>query len=339
MNSFPRVAALWCLISVVAFGQSVHPVANVFDPKATPADSVYSVSMLMLAICAAIFLVVGGLLAFTIVRFRRRKLDDSREPAQVYGSNRIEIAWTVIPVLIVLVLSMATARTVLEVQNKRMPANALKVTVVGHQWWWEFRYPDLGIVAANELHVPLSTVAKPAHTLLKLESADVAHSFWVPQLAGKTDVIPGITNTMWIDPRQEGIFLGNCAEYCGTQHANMLLRVIVEPPADFEKWAAAQKLDAALDPRMESARATFLSLSCINCHAVSGTPATGTFGPDLSHLMSRSTLGSGVIPNTPENLRSWVKDPQAIKRGNLMPNMQLNSRELDEIVIYLSSLK
>jgi len=339
MNSFPRVAALWCLISVVAFGQSVHPVANVFDPKATPADSVYSVSMLMLAICAAIFLVVGGLLAFTIVRFRRRKLDDSREPAQVYGSNRIEIAWTVIPVLIVLVLSMATARTVLEVQNKRMPANALKVTVVGHQWWWEFRYPDLGIVAANELHVPLSTVAKPAHTLLKLESADVAHSFWVPQLAGKTDVIPGITNTMWIDPRQEGIFFGNCAEYCGTQHANMLLRVIVEPPADFEKWAAAQKLDAALDPRMESARATFLSLSCINCHAVSGTPATGTFGPDLSHLMSRATLGSGVIPNTPENLRSWVKDPQAIKRGNLMPNMQLNSRELDEVVIYLSSLK
>ena len=339
MNSFPRVAALWCLISVVAFGQSVHLVANVFDPKATPADSVYSVSMLMLAICAAIFLVVGGLLAFTIVRFRRRKLDDSREPAQVYGSNRIEIAWTVIPVLIVLVLSMATARTVLEVQNKRMPANALKVTVVGHQWWWEFRYPDLGIVAANELHVPLSTVAKPAHTLLKLESADVAHSFWVPQLAGKTDVIPGITNTMWIDPRQEGIFFGNCAEYCGTQHANMLLRVIVEPPADFEKWAAAQKLDAALDPRMESARATFLSLSCINCHAVSGTPATGTFGPDLSHLMSRATLGSGVIPNTPENLRSWVKDPQAIKRGNLMPNMQLNSRELDEVVIYLSSLK
>ena len=326
-------------MTVVVLGQSVHPVANMFDPQATPADSVYSVSILMLAICAAIFLVVGGLLAFTIVRFRRRKRDDSREPAQVYGSNRIEIAWTVIPVLIVLVLSMATARTVMEVQNKRMPGNALKVTVVGHQWWWEFRYPDLGIVTANELHVPLSTAAKPAHTVLKLESADVAHSFWVPQLAGKTDVIPGTTNTMWMDPRQEGIFLGNCAEYCGTQHANMLLRVIVEPPADFEKWAAAQKVDAVPDPRLESERATFLSMSCVSCHAVSGTTAKGTFGPDLSHLMSRATLGSGVIPNTPENLRSWVKDPQAIKRGNLMPNMQLNSRELDEIVVYLSSLK
>ena len=322
-----------------AFGQDVHPVANMFKPQATPADSAYHVSMLMLAICAAIFVVVGGLLAFTIVRFRRRGTDDSREPAQVYGSSRIEVAWTVIPVLIVIVSSMATARAVVEVQNKRMPADAVKVTVIGHQWWWEFRYTELGIVTANELHVPLSTEAKPAHTFLTLESADVAHSFWVPQLAGKTDLIPGITNHMWIDPRQDGIFLGNCAEYCGTQHANMLLRVVVEPPAEFENWAAAQRLDAAPDPRLESARATFLSLSCVNCHAVSGTTAKGTFGPDLSHLMSRATLGAGVIPNTPENLRAWVKDPQAMKRGNLMPNMQLNSREMDEVVTYLSSLK
>jgi cytochrome c oxidase subunit 2 len=295
--------------------------------------------MLMLAVCAAIFLVVGGLLAFTVVRFRRRKKDNSREPAQVYGSNQIEIAWTVIPILIVLVLSMATARAVVEVQNKRQPADALKVTVIGHQWWWEFRYPELGIVTANELHVPVSTSAKPALTFLKLESADVAHSFWVPQLAGKTDLIPGITNTMWVDPRLEGIFLGNCAEYCGTQHANMLLRVIVESPEDFKKWAAAQKLGAASDPRLESARATFLSLSCINCHTVSGTTAKGTFGPDLTHLMSRANLGSGVVPNTPVNLRAWMKNPQAVKPGNLMPNMQLNSRELDEIVMYLSSLK
>src|SRR5262249_40975495 len=154
----------------------------------------FNVSMLMLAICAGIFIVVGGLLAFSIVRFRRRKMDDGREPAQVYGSNRIEIAWTVIPILIVLTLGMATARAVVEVQNKRMPADALKATVIGHQWWWEIRYPDLGIVTANELHVPLSTTAKPAVTALRLESADVAHSFWVPQLAGKTDLIPGVTN-------------------------------------------------------------------------------------------------------------------------------------------------
>ena len=334
-----RLASLLFATAALAFGQNLHPIANMFNPKATPADSIYNVSMLMLAICAAIFVVVGGLLTFTIVRFRSRKMANSREPVQVYGSNRIEVAWTVIPVLIVVVLSMATARTVMEVQNKRMPADAIKVTVVGHQWWWEIRYPDLGIVTANELHVPLSTVAKPAHTFLKLESADVAHSFWVPQLSGKVDLIPGITNSMWLDPRQEGIYLGNCAEYCGTQHANMLIRVIVDSPADFDKWTAAQKQNAASDPQLETARSKFLSLNCINCHTVSGTAAAGTFGPDLSHLMSRATLGSGVLPNTVENLRSWVKDPQAIKRGNLMPNLQLNARELDQVVMYLASLK
>jgi cytochrome c oxidase subunit 2 len=310
-----------------------------FKPRATPADSAFNVSILMLAICTGIFVVVAGLLTFTIVRFRRHRMDDGREPAQVYGSNRIEIAWIVIPVLIVVTLGMATARAVVEVQKKRLPADALKVTVIGHQWWWELRYPELGIVTANELHVPLSTTAKPAVTALKLESADVAHSFWVPQLAGKTDLIPGITNNMWIDPRQEGVFLGNCAEYCGMQHANMLLRVIVDSPEDFERWAAAQKMDAVTDPTLESARATFLSLNCINCHTVSGTIAKGTFGPDLSHLMSRATLASGMIPNTAENLHAWLKDPQAIKPGNLMPNMQLNPRELDEVLKYLSSLK
>lgn len=338
MQYSSRLAGVWCAISVVALGQSVHPDGNIFKPQATPAESVYHLSLLVLMVCAAIFLVVAGLLTFTVVRFRRRK-DDGREPAQVYGSNHIEIAWTVIPILIVFVFTMATARVVVAIQNKPAPKDALQITVVGHQWWWEFRYPDLGIVTANEVHVPVSTAAKPAMTFLKLQSADVAHSFWVPQLSGKTDLIPNRTNSMWIDPHQEGTFLGNCAEYCGTQHANMLLRVVVQSPADFEKWAAAQKLGATRDSRIGAARATFLSLSCVNCHTVSGTSAAGTFGPDLSHLMSRDTLGSGVVPNTPDNLRAWVKDPQAIKPGNLMPNMQLTDRELNEVVAYLSTLK
>jgi cytochrome c oxidase subunit II len=338
MNSSFRFAGLWCVSSVAVLAQTEHPVGNIFNPEATPAESVYHLSVLVLTVCAAIFLVVAGLLAFTIVRFRR-KPDEAHEPPQVYGSSRIEIAWTVIPILIVFVLTMATARVVIAIQNKHIPADALNITVIGHQWWWEIRYQDLGIVTANELHVPVSTASKPTLTFLKLESADVAHSFWVPQLSGKTDLIPNRTNTMWIDPRKEGTFLGNCAEYCGMQHANMLLRVIVQSPADFERWAAAQKPDSMRDSHIEAARATFLSLSCVNCHTVSGTPAAGTFGPDLSHLMSRTRLGSGVIRNTPDILRAWVKDPQAIKPGNLMPNMQLNSRELDEVVTYLSSLK
>ena len=339
MRSSWKLTGLSAVGSATGFAQGLHPVANVFKPLASPAQSIYNVSMLMLAICAAIFFVVGGLLLFTIIRFRQHETPDNREPAQVYGSNRIEIAWTVIPILIVTVLSMATARAVVEVRNKRMPPNALQVTVIGHQWWWEFRYPTLGIVTANELHVPVSTTAMLTHTVLQLESVDVAHSFWVPQLAGKVDVIPGVTNTMWFDPRESGTFLGNCAEYCGTQHANMLIRVIVEPAAEFERWVAAQKLGAAPDASPETARMMFLSLNCINCHTVNGTLAQGTFGPNLTHLMSRTTLGSGVIANTRENLRAWIKDPQAVKRGNLMPNLQLNSRELDEVVNYLSSLK
>ena len=224
-------------------------------------------------------------------------------------------------------------------QNKRMPADALKVTVVGHQWWWEFRYPDLGIVTANELHVPLSTDAKAAHTSLRLESADVAHSFWVAQLAGKTDLIPGITNTMWIEPRQEGTFLGNCAEYCGTQHANMLLRVIAQPEADFKQWVAAQQKPQADDAAAAEGKRAFESLSCVNCHAIRGTIAKGNFGPDLTHLTTRETLAAGVIANTPENLKRWVNDPQEVKPGCLMPSMKLTDNELTQVVAYLESLK
>src|SRR6266481_9439092 len=146
MKSSSRLASVWCAISVVALGQTVHSAGNIFRPQATPAESVYRLSLLVLAVCAAIFLVVAGLLTFTIVRFRRRKTDDTHEPAQVYGSNRIEVAWTVIPILIVVVLTMATARAVVAIQNKHAPADALQVTVIGHQWWWEIRYPELGIV-------------------------------------------------------------------------------------------------------------------------------------------------------------------------------------------------
>jgi cytochrome c oxidase subunit 2 len=314
----------------------LHSVASIFRPASTPAESIYGLAMLVLLVCAAIFLTVAGVLTYTIVRFRRPSIEVDREPPQVYGSNQIEIAWTVIPLLIVIVLSMATAGVISDVQNKRPSGDTMSVTVIGHQWWWEIRYPSLGVVTANELHVPLSEVAHPRPTFLRLESVDVAHSFWVPQLAGKTDLIPNHANTMWIEPKVAGTFLGNCAEFCGMQHANMLLRVVVESPGDFSQWVARQRQDAA---RGGSGEQVFMSLSCVNCHAVSGTPAAGTFGPDLSHLMSRQTLGAGVIPNTPDNLRRWIHDPQTMKPGNLMPDMQLSDRELDQVHSYLSSLR
>ena len=169
-------------------------------------------------------------------------------------------------------------------------------------------------------------------TYLELQSADVIHSFWVPQLAGKTDLIPNRTNYSWIDPREPGVYFGNCAEYCGTQHANMLLRVVAQAPDDFKRWAAEQQRPAAGNP-------AFQSFSCVSCHTIKGTPAKGKFGPDLTHLMSRQTLAAGAIANTRENLRQWVKDPQAAKPGSLMPSLQLTDQELGQVVNYLESLQ
>ncbi|MCI0661056.1 MAG: cytochrome c oxidase subunit II, partial [Acidobacteria bacterium] len=305
----------------------------------TPSELIYQISLLTLAICGAIFLVVSGLLIYTIIRFRTRPNDERSEPPQVYGSNQIELAWTVMPTLIVFVLILVTARTISDVQNAKHPPDSLNVTVVGHQWWWEIKYPDLGLVTANELHVPVSDPAKPRRTVLKLQSADVAHSYWVPQLSGKVDLIPNRDNHMWFDPRQTGVYLGNCAEYCGTQHARMLIRVIVHQQDEFERWVAEQQKPAVEDAQVTAGRKVFLSTSCVNCHTINGTTANGKFGPDLTHLMSRETIGSGAVKNTPDLLRAWVSDPQKLKEGCRMPDMQLSQPELDLIVAYLMTLK
>ena len=314
-------------------------VTNIFKPHSTPGESIYQVSLLTLAICGAIFLVVAGLLIYTIIRFRNRPNDERVEPPQVYGSNQIELAWTVLPILVVFVLILVTARTISDVQNVTHPADSLNVTVVGHQWWWEIKYPGLGFVTANELHVPVSAPAKPRQTVLKLQSADVAHSYWVPQLSGKVDLIPNRDNHMWFDPRQTGVYLGNCAEYCGTQHARMLIRVIVDQQDDFDRWVAEQQKPAVDDAQATAGRKVFFSTACVNCHTIRGTSARGAFGPDLTHLMSRETLGSGAVKNTPELLRAWVNDPQKLKLGCRMPDMQLSPQELDQIVDYLLTLK
>jgi cytochrome c oxidase subunit 2 len=314
-------------------------IADIFRPLATPGAAEKDLAVLVLLITAAIFIVVAALIAFTIWRFRRRRDDDSRqEPPQVYGSNQIEVAWTVIPILIVFVLIGVSARVIAAVQNASPSKSMLKVRIVGHQWWWQVEYPDYGIVTANEIHVPVAQGSKN-ETYLQLESMDVNHSFWVPQLAGKTDLIPNRINYMWIDPQQPGIYLGNCAEYCGTQHANMLLRLIAQPEADFKQWAANEQKSSNDDPQAATPKQVFQSLSCINCHYIKGTSAIGKFGPDLTHLMTRQTVAAGVLTNTPEHLRAWVNDPQGIKPGALMPSFKLTDKELDAVVAYLETLK
>ncbi|MBV9763032.1 MAG: cytochrome c oxidase subunit II [Acidobacteriaceae bacterium] len=315
-------------------------ITNIFKPLASPAAAERTAAYLVLAITAVIFVVVAGLICYTIVRFRRRPGDNElQEPPQVYGSNQIEAAWTVIPILIVFVLIGVSARVIAAIQNASPPPQSVKILLVGHQWWWEVRYPDYGLVTANEIHVPVSSDGKHA-TYLQLTSADVIHSFWVPQLAGKTDLIPNRINYTWIDPRQPGVYVGNCAEYCGTQHANMLLRVIAESSEEFNAWMSAQRKPANnSDTQLSAAQTVFGSLSCVNCHMIRGTSAIGAFGPDLTHLMSRQTLGAGVLVNNTENLRAWVNDPQIPKPGCLMPSMKLTGPELNQVISYLQSLK
>ena len=236
MGTVPMFAGTLAFAEDWGMGAANRQVARgaVFSPVSTPANTIATLAWFSLAITLAIFLAVGGLLVYSIIRFRARPSDEQREPPQLYGSNPIEFAWTAIPLLIVFVLALTTVRTIYDVQAAVEPASAVHVRVIGHQWWWEFRYPDLGIVTANELHVPLSDPAHPTPTWIELESADVAHSFWVPRLAGKTDLIPDKINTMWIDPHETGTYLGQCAEFCGTEHAMMLIRVVVEPQADFD---------------------------------------------------------------------------------------------------------
>jgi cytochrome c oxidase subunit 2 len=318
-------------------GASAIP--SIFEPRSTPAESIRHLSYFVLSITGLIFLVVFGLLAYVVVRFRRKSGDSGHEPAQVYGSTQIELAWTVIPILIVVILFAATARVIHAIQDESKPSTAVEVTVIGHQFWWEFRYPALGIVTANELHIPASSAAQPTPTFLKLLSADTDHSFWIPQLAGKTDLIPNRVNEMWMDPGQPGIYLGQCAQYCGTQHAKMLLRVYVDSAGDFDTWVRAQKQPAVQDEKEAAGRHVFESTSCVNCHAIGGTNGTGHFGPDLTHLMSRSTIAAGAAENTPENLRLWIQNPDAIKPGSLMPSMKLSDAELDSVVRYLETLR
>jgi len=317
----------------------IHATPSIFAPASTPADAIHHLSLFVLTICGAIFLVVSGLLLYSAVKFRRASDDDNREPPQIYGSNQVELAWTIIPILIVAVLFLATARVIHAVQDAEFPPDTTEITAIGHQFWWEFRYPQHGFVTANELHVPVSDPRHPTPTHITLLSADTNHSFWVPQLAGKTDLIPNRQNSMWIDPHEVGVYVGQCAQYCGTQHAKMLLRVIVESRADFERWTADQRRPAQLSDTGARGRHIFETTACVNCHTVSGTNAHGTFGPDLTHLMSRDTIAAGAAPLTQDNLRHWVMNPDIFKPGSKMPAMQLEPNELDAVTAYLLTLE
>ncbi len=353
MESFP--------LNLAAVYFDPHP-TSIFSPFSTPGREIDGLSHFVLAITAGIFLVVSILLVHVITRYRARPGENS-EPPQVFGSLQIELSWTIIPILIIVVLFLSTARVLFSVQDAPKPPTALDVVVTGHQFWWEFQYPQYGVVTANELHLPLSTPAAPRPAFLKLMSADVIHSFWVPELNGKTDLVPNKVNEMWIDPQKPGLYLGQCAQFCGAEHAKMLLRVYVDTPEQFQKWIAGQQktqpelntndaghadqgntnasVTTVASSRSDAklGQADFEHQACFACHTVSGTAAFGRMGPNLTHLMSRETLAAGIIANNAQNLKAWIADPDTFKPGSLMPALHLSDRQNAEITAYLLTLK
>lgn len=290
--------------------------------------------IVILGIAAAVFVVVEALLLYSVWRYRERPGDDGALPTQTHGNTAIEIAWTIAPALVLAIVFVSTVRTMGVVASA--PEGDLYVKVIAHQWWWEIQYPELGIVTASDLHVP---VGQPVQ--VELTSADVIHSFWVPELAGKTDNIPGRTTHTWFSVDRAGGYLGLCAEFCGAQHANMRFRVIAESPEEFEAWVKNQQAPAARPTTAlaQQGKQAFLSNACVGCHTIAGTTAQGKVGPDLTHVGSRRTIAAGVLPSTPENLARWVRNPQEVKPGTLMPDLNLSETTIDALVAYLESLK
>ncbi len=331
------VGVLWLLIWISV--SSPVLAEEMLGPKGRNAEAIAGIFWLVVAVCMIIFLVVGITLATFIVRFRERVDDGKTEPPQLYGSEPIEVAWTLAPAMVVLVIGLVTVRSVIDLKHIPSGTNTEKIRVVGHQWWWEFEYPGYGFTTANEMVIPVSTETRPRNAALQLESADVIHSFWVPTLAGKTDNVPGKTNRMWIDSNVPGTYFGRCAEYCGTQHTKMLFRVDVVSEEAYREWVANQSRPAVNDPSVAEGRKLFLTMACANCHTVRGTRAKGLFGPDLTHFMSRKTIGSGVIENNPENLTGWLLDPDKYKLDCYMPDMRLGEKEAQQISEYLQTLE
>ena len=329
-------------------------------------------------VAVGVFVVVEGILVYAAIRFRRR--EGQGIPKQTHGHKWLEIGWTIAPAIVLAAIAVPTISAIFFISDAPRSERELHVKVTAHQWWWEFEYfteeeldkekADLEkvkrgeldktkahkaepfLVTANELHIPVNETVN-----LELTSDDVIHSFWIPKLAGKVDIIPTHTNTMWFIAEEEGAFLGQCAEFCGIAHANMRFIVIAESKEDFEAWVTSfQRPAVAGNGEPEQGRELFVTKGCIICHAIGdaiapGMPGPGGLllaGPDLTHFGLRTTLAAGIKKNNPDNLTQWLSNPDAVKPGNRMfefapayndPNFTLNGEDISALVAYLLSLK
>ena len=307
-----------------------------FNPQGPAAQSIAGLGWFLLGLCAVVYVLVLAALFWSLLR-RRRDGDDLPTTTRsltrwVAGAT----ALTAVTLVLISITSFAAGRGLTQPSGP----GAVTIDVIAHQWWWDFVYRDVTpsdeATSPNELHIPVGVPV-----VLRLQSRDVIHSFWVPNLHGKRDLVPGYTNHLWIQADEPGVYRGQCAEFCGHQHANMSFRVVAEPVDKFQAWLQHQRRPA-LEPQTEEqqrGQQVFLSSPCVSCHTVRGTDAGSRLGPDLTHVGSRLTIAAGALPNTRGHLAGWIADPQSVKPGVRMPSNPLSPADLQAVLAYVRSLR
>jgi cytochrome c oxidase subunit 2 len=309
------------------------PSSNALDPQSALARAIYDLGIVSGIILALISIIVTGGVVYAILHFRARAGEP--DPKQIAGNRKVELTWTVIPFLIVLLLFVLTIQAMNRADPP--PAPSADLVVTGHQFWWQADYPASGVTTANEIHIPAGKALS-----VRLESKDVLHEFWVPKLTRKMTNVPGQPNHIWLQADKPGTYIGQCSEFCGTQHAWMRIVVVADEPAQFEQWQQTQLRPAQAPTNSATTKGLelFRTSTCINCHAINGvTGANSRVAPDLTHVASRRQLGAGILENTPANMHSWLKSPQHIKPGALMPDFSFSDEQLDQLSEYLSTLR
>ena len=335
------------VVGLLAACTPSHP-QSTFDTLGPVAESQVDLFYIIFWVGMGVLALVMAVLLYTAVRFRRRPGEG--DPEQIHGHTRLEVAWTIAPSLLLIVVAVPSVITIFDNANSPVPPEqgGLSIVATGHQWWFEFEYPNHDIVTANELHIP---VGEPVNVML--HSVDVIHSFWIPKIAGKVDMIPNNNNQMWLQADEPGTYYGQCAEFCGESHANMRFKVIAQPKAEFDAWLLAQAQEALVpsDDLEREGEALFMSREggCFACHTVEGSArARGTTGPNMTHFASRGDFAGSIMENTQENLRKWLQDPQTMKPGNVMARDggvyngsldALTEPQVSALVAYLRSLK
>jgi cytochrome c oxidase subunit II len=351
-KALPRWAAIVGIAVLLAACAPVRNGAlpqNALDPAGPVARAQDRLWDIVFPVAVVVFILVQGLIIVAVVRFRDR--GQSQPPKQVAGNTRLEVLWTIIPALILVAIAVPTVGTIFQLSSPAAP-DALKVRVIGKQYWWQFEYENAGtskpIRTASELHIPTGReVFIELDGQSKDDGADVIHSFWVPRLAGKQDYVPGHTRIMRIQADNPGTYPGQCAEFCGLSHADMRFTVIAHTPADFNQWLSHQS-EAAAQPTTDLTRQGMELVrgqGCLGCHTIEGHPnnAGSRVGPDLTHFAEREKFGGYTYARTDENLKQWIRDPQSLKMGAQMPDWgsgsPISEQQLDALVAYLQSLR